>query len=301
MNIQFELIIIVVHVLLSFIYATLIISGFSRLRMEYIIPILLVPLFGPVVALVIDLLIVFGKGGTRSLDVGDLSFADDILWKTLKRFHEQGDLVPLEEAILINDKKTRRKYMLETLYEDPLKYLDVLLVARNNDDVETSHYATTSISYVQRSFQLTIQNSAIEIEKHPDDMELLDDYLNTLANYIASGLLEGHLLNNLRLVYSTVLDRKLAKVKNDKENLVDKLRNDIELGNYISAYEVSELLKKFYPDDEDTWIESIRVCVEVKDKGKLAETIIEMQNQKVLWTDAGREKIAPWIPVIGKV
>ena len=295
MSIKFELILAIVHIVASFIYAGVILSGYSHLRKEYIIPVLLVPIFGPLVALIVDLLVVYGKAGTKSLEIDDGAFADDILWKTLKRFQEQGDLVPLEEALLINDTRTRRKYMLETLYEDPLKYLDILLIAKNNSDVETSHYATTSISYVQRSFQLTIQKSAMEIEKHPNNLELLDDYLRTLANYIESGLLEGHLLKNLRLDYATVLDKKLAKIHNDKDALIEKLRNSIELGNYVSAVEVSELLKKYYPEDEETWIEAIRVCVEGNDREKLAETIVEMQNQIVLWTEVGREQIAPWL------
>jgi hypothetical protein len=293
--IQPEFIVISIHVVFSVFYIIFILSGRSGLRKEYIIPIILVPLFGPLMALAVELLIMSAEAGNTPLDIETAAFADDILWKTVKRFHEQGDIVPLEEAIMINDAKTRRKYMLETLYDDPLKYLDILLMAKNNDDVETSHYATTSISYLQRSFQLSIQKLAVEVEKNPDDFELLDDYIGTLANYIESGLLEEHLLRNMRLVYSNVLDRKLAKIKNDQAALIEKVRNSIALKEYVSAFEVSDLLRKHYPEDEESWIESIRVCVEGHDRNKLLETVTAMQNRKISWTKLGREQIAPWV------
>lgn len=295
MIIQPEFIVISIHVVFSVFYIIFILSGRSGLRKEYIIPIILVPLFGPLMALAVELLIMSAEAGNTPLDIETAAFADDILWKTVKRFHEQGDIVPLEEAIMINDAKTRRKYMLETLYDDPLKYLDILLMAKNNDDVETSHYATTSISYLQRSFQLSIQKLAVEVEKNPDDFELLDDYIGTLANYIESGLLEEHLLRNMRLVYSNVLDRKLAKIKNDQAALIEKVRNSIALKEYVSAFEVSDLLRKHYPEDEESWIESIRVCVEGHDRNKLLETVTAMQNRKISWTKLGREQIAPWV------
>ena len=295
MSIQPEFIVIAVQIIFSVFYIIFILSGRSGLRTEYIIPITLVPIFGPLAALTVELLIFSEEAGKTPPDMETASFADDILWKTVKSFHEQGDIVPLEEAIMINDAKTRRKYLLETLYDDPLKYLDVLLVAKNNDDVETSHYATTSISNVQRSFQLSIQKLAIDVENNPDDLDLLDDYIGTLANYIESGLLEEHLLRNMRLVYSKVLDRKLAKIENDKAALIEKLRNSIALNDYVSAFEASDLLKKHYSEDEETWIESIRVCVEGNDQNKLLETVRAMQNQKVFWTKLGKEQIAPWV------
>ena len=295
MNIQPELIIIFIHVFISFVYVIFILSGKSNLRKEYIVPIIFVPIFGPLAALIIELLIISEENGKRPLNLDADSFEDDILWKTLKKFHEKGDIVPLEEAILINDVKTRRKFMLETLYDDPLKYLDVLMIAKNNDDVETSHYATTSISYIQRSFQLSIQKFAIAIENNPDDLGLLEDYIGTLGNYIEAGLLEEHLLKNLRVVYSKILDKKLAKIENDQMTLIEKLKNHIALKDYVSAFETSDLLKKYWLEDEQSWIESIRVCVEGNDHNRLQETLVEIQSRNINWTKLGKEQVALWM------
>ena len=292
---QPELIIIFLHLFLCLVFTIFIYSGKSHLRKEHIILLYLVPVFGFSVLLIIELMIVFEKQGKTPIDLETLSLGDDILWKSLKKFHEQGDLVPLEEAILIDEAKVRRRFMLEILYSDPYKYLDILNIAKYNDDIETSHYATTTIAKAQKEFQLSVQKLAVEVENHPENSELLNSYTEILRKYIQSGLLEEHLLKNLRLVYSKALARKLHVMVGDKETLIEKLRNEVELDNYVVAFETSDLLKKYFPTAEDTWIESLRVCVDGKDAVRLEETIDEIRRNNITWTRNGREKINPWV------
>jgi hypothetical protein len=126
---------------------------------------------------------------------------------------------------------------------------------------------------------------------------VLDSYIEILGKYIKSGLLEEHLLKNIRFVYSTMLDKKLHKVKSDKNSLIEKLRNNIELKDYVSAFETSDLLKKNFPKEEETWIETLRVCVEGNDPGRLQETINEIRYNAIIWTRQGKYQINPWFNV----
>ncbi len=185
--------------------------------------------------------------------------------------------------------------MLETLYEDPLKYLDVLLLAKNNEDVETSHYATTTISHAHKVFQVAIQNLAVAVESDVNNINLLDDYLEMLEKYIDSNLLEEHLLRNMRIVYKEALDKKLTRVRNDKMTLIRKLRNSIELGDYASAFGASDLLMEYYPKDEQTWIEAVRVCVAGADNNRLLEILDKVQKTNLVWTKQGKEHLGPWM------
>lgn len=246
-------------------------------------------------ALAVELLNIFGRQGNKPLPIDIVAPEHDILWKALKSYHENGNIVPLEEAILIDDVKTRRKFMLETLYEDPLKYLDILLLAKNNEDIETAHYATTTISHAQKEFQVSIHDLAIALENDPKNISLLNQYVETVGKYIESGLLEEHLLRDLRMVYKELLDRKLARVKNDRLTLIRKIRNSIELQDYASAFESSDLLKEYWPADEQTWIEAIRVCVEGKNKERLCATVDEIHRLDIGWTKQGKEQVNAWM------
>jgi hypothetical protein len=292
-------IILLIHAILVLACVYLILFAKISLRKEHIIPIVLLPLVGPLMALAIEFLHRSDQQGKTPLPIELLTPERDILWRALKSFHENGDIVPLEEAILIDDVKTRRKFMLQTLYEDPLKYLDILMLAKNNDDVDTAHYATTTISHTQRVFQLTTQKLSAAVKEQPNNIALLDQYIESLDKYIGSGLLEEHLLRNLRLVYNETLDKKLDIIKNDKPTLIRKLRNSIDLRDYTSALRTSELLKEQWPEDEQTWIESLRVCVEGEDHVRLYETVAEIKRNNINWTSQGKAQVSTWVEGTG--
>jgi len=294
-KIRLEFVVLILHILMALGYAVFIYYGKSRLRKEQILPVFFVPIFGPIMAIVIEMLDILDRQGTKPVELEPLSLGDDILWVTLKSFHEKGDIVPLEEAILINDVKVRRRYMLETLYTDPLKYLDILNIAKYNDDVETSHYATTTISKAQKDFQLSIQKLAVAVESNPNDLGVLDEYIETLEKYIESGLLEEHLLRNLRIVYSKVLDKKLENVNNDKNAMIKKLRNSIKLNEYNLAFEIGDYLIANSPEDETSWIESMRVCVDGRDGNRMQETLSKMRDARINWTRDGKEQVKVWL------
>ena len=178
-NVQPEVFIIVIHLVVAILVSVYVFFGKSHLRKEHVIIILVVPIVGLLYALTVQLLNMMGKQGDKNVDMLPLAF-DDILWKSLKSTTEDGNLVPLEEAMLIDDFGTRRRIMLDALYDDPMKYLDVLLIARHNDDIDTTHYATTMISHAQKQFQLSLQKFAAAIENEPENILLLDKYIDTL-------------------------------------------------------------------------------------------------------------------------
>src|SRR5512138_2708454 len=111
MKIQPELFVLLVHIGLMLVCVLLILLGKSHLRKEHVIPLFMIPVFGPFAALTIEYMIFSGKQGRKNPDMEHLAL-DDILWATLRSFHEKHDLVPLEEAVLIDEVKVRRRSML---------------------------------------------------------------------------------------------------------------------------------------------------------------------------------------------
>ena len=229
------------------------------------------------------------------MEIATFSLDENIYWKPIRNRQEENNLVPLEEAILINDTMIRRKLMLESLYDNPSKYIDILMIARKNDDIETVHYASTTISKIQRDFQLEIQRLAVAIEKEPDNLEILDEYIEVVQNYINSNILEDYLLKHQRILFDNILSKRLEFGKNNKEVLFKKIENNLALKNFPAALHDSRTLQKTYPDDEQVWIQALQVCVGSKDQQKLQETIDEIKNLNIVWTNTGRKVISTWL------
>lgn len=286
---------LIIHGICAAVYAAMIIIGRSHLRREYIIPIFFVPVFGIVAAIVIDMLADKLQKEDYPDELHSFKLDGDAYWKTISQRKEARDILPLEEAVLINDNKTRRKLMLETLFDDPYKYLDVLMISKNNEDIETAHYATTTISKIQRDFQMGIQKMAAAVSAEPINEELLDHYLEFMGKYVESGVLEDYLLKRQRLIYSKELDKKLAFKPADKATLINKIDNCVKLKDFDSAFKFCDVLKSAHPIDEETWIQVMRVCVESNDTKRLKKTAADISTTPIDWSKSGREQVLPWI------
>jgi hypothetical protein len=297
MEVYILIILFTIHAILSVPFLLLPSSRLHK-RKEYWLPVLLVPVFGPLMAVTIEILFRISKPGTRPVELESLKGEQDIFWTTFTTTKEDTDAVPLEEAILVNDIHTRRQAVLNTFRGDSFRYLDVLMVARNNEDVDTTHYATIQISMIQRQFQLQLQKYAADFERDPDNQALLDEYIDLLGMYLESSLAEQSILKHQRKVYDRLLDKKLSLCPNDRETLVKKLRNcTAAREDYPLALEVMGLLKSQFPGDEEIWIESLRACVEWEDTPRIQETLQEMRTQKIRWTRWGREQVSPWVQI----
>jgi hypothetical protein len=289
---------LLIHIVLFFIYAVLIFTRRSSLSTANLIPIFCIPLFGITSAIIADYIFFNKKEDPDTEDtIETLSLTEDIYWKSIKKREQAKNVVPLEEALIVNDRQTRKKLIFETLLEDPMKNLDILLLARENNDADTAHYANTTIAKIQRDFQLKIQKLAYEYESDQDNIELLNKYIETLRNFINSGLSESFLLIRQRIVLANLLERKISLEGWDRDTLLQKIMNSLELKDINPAIEANEILKQNLPDDEQTWINALRISVAGHDTIRLKETIDEIKEKQIEWTTNGKEQVSAWIEI----
>ncbi|MBE0600977.1 MAG: hypothetical protein IH607_04260, partial [Firmicutes bacterium] len=198
--------------------------------------------------------------------------------------------VPLEEALLINDPHKRRNLMMNILRSDPMRYLDLLLIARYNDDTETAHYATASLMEIQRQFQLDLQQFQLELSKETAAFETHRQYIELLARYCQSGLLEGQLLRRQQLLLKNALDEAL-KLEDDPDILRIKVSNSLALKDAQEARNTAQQLIDRYPRDERSWLEGMRVYTETRDPLGMRALLQRIQDEKIDLTAAGREHL----------
>jgi len=203
------------------------------------------------------------------------------------------DMVPLEEALLMNDPHKRRNLMMNILRSDPMQYLDLLLIARFNDDTETAHYATATIMELQRQFQLEIQQRQAELNRDESDFEKHREYVKFLSTYCESGLLEGQLLRRQRLVLKKALESAM-KMKDDLALFTIMIHNSLALNEAAEAKSTAEALMAKWPLQESSWLESMRVFVETHDQSGMQALLQKMQKTQVDFTSKGREQMLFW-------
>ena len=227
-----------------------------------------------------------------------LKINDDIHRSILMEEDPARDLmVPLQEALLMNDASTRRELMMDILYDDVGEYVEVLKNARMNDDTEVVHYATTAMVELQKDYETKLQKQkeAFALE---EDAGLLDEYIQTLEKYVESGLLEGNMLKNRRLELCGLLERKLTQRKEEGHEELPlyckKFEQDCALGEYEDALRMADAAIRVWPQQEEGYLMKIRHGVMTKNPEQIGTVIGLLENNKVYLSPAARRTVDFW-------
>ena len=180
-------VLLLIHALVCLVLWTLMKLGLLPVRGHMLAVMVLVPLWGPLlVALLSVRSAVFGND-LKDATLETLRINDDMHRSMLVQGREGDDgVVPLEEALIVNDPGDRRRLMLSMLTEDPDAYLAQLQAAKLNDDVEVAHYAATAVAQISKESDLKLQQLERAFKTDPSSHNL-EAYCDFLGAYLDSG------------------------------------------------------------------------------------------------------------------
>ena len=153
---------------------------------------LLCPVTGP--AFVFLSFLLFKLFSSQGMDLSDVVFSKD----RKENFHRpdeemERNMVSLEEALEVTDKKSLRTLMLNVIRGDYRNSLAAINLALNSEDSETAHYAASVLQDVLNDFRSKVQTDYLlcqeENEQQVGNCIKLVEYMNPI--------LEQQVLTNL--------------------------------------------------------------------------------------------------------
>ena len=284
---------LIIHALVCLVLWTLMKLGLLPVRGHMLAVIVLVPLWGPLLVLLLC---------ARSRAFGDACHAGTLELLRLKDDMRRGvqvqlreadaGVVPLEEALIVNDAGDRRRLMLSMLTEDPGAYLAQLQAAKLNDDVEVAHYAATAVAQISKESDLKLQQLERAFKADPSAQNL-DEYCDYLGDYLASGLAEGRVAQIQRQQYARLLARRCER--EDGPALRIRYATALaDVGELDEAEAVTAQLVADAPDEQEAWMLCLRLAVTRRDGEGVQQVIDAIDNQHVYLSADNREKLAFW-------
>jgi len=263
---------------------------------EQLLPIIyFVPVWGIIIGILANHYSISNKTGSRIIGLEELRVADDdIRMLRIKEEETENVVVPLEEALSINDIDTRREMMRDILHENPNEFIKLLQQARLDSDIEVIHYASTAMMEVQRDYELAVQDAAKNYEEHPEDEKTLTEYSKTIKNYIDSGLIEENILYIYRIRYADLLELEMRKYPEHINSFIVAADNYMELKNYTSANIVVSSLLSGWPSDERGWFARIKLCHQLNDSVNLQKTLKQVRDKGIYLTPEGKNIMKYW-------
>ena len=204
------------------------------------------------------------------------------------------EIVPLEEALLINEPRVRRELIMDVLNEDPEEYMDLLKQARMNEDVEVVHYAITAMVELSKEYDFRLQKLEKLYAASPDDPEILDQYCEFMEEYLNQGILEAQMEKAQRERYIRLLRQKL-KVKTTLPTCVCLFQNLMKTGDYVQAEELLKVMDENWHRKEEFWLLKIQYLAERKKGAELQRSLRQMKEEQIYLSSKSKEALAFWL------
>ena len=276
-------VLLLIHALVCLMLWTLMKLGLLPVRGHMLAVIVLVPLWGPLLVVLLSIRSAkFGEGLKESA-LESLRFNDELHRSmSVPSGEDDAGVVPLEEALIVNDPAYRRRLMLSMLTEEPDAYLAQLQAAKLNDNVEVAHYAATAVAQISKESDLKLQQLERAFKTDPSAQNL-NEYCDFLGEYLGSGLAEGRVAQIQRQQYARLLARRCER----EDTFELRIR-------YATALAVTDQLVLDVPEEQEVWMLCLRLAVMRHNGVEVHRVIDAIDKQHVYLSADNREKLAFW-------
>ena len=286
---------LVIHLMICILIWFGIRTGLLKVKM-YMLPVaVFVPLWGPVCVLLIHLQLFSGTDQVKTVGVEKLRVNEEI-YKNMFQVREENDrdVVPLEEALVLNDPARRRELIMNILNDDPGEYVELLKLARMNEDVEVVHYAITAMVELSKEYDYRLQKNEKKYMAAPDDPAILEEYCDFLKEYLSQGFMEKQMEQIQRNQYTQLLLKQLGK-KINLHTCVCLMENLMVQGDFALAGKTLKIMNQNWHRSEEYWIWKIRYLAAQKMGREIEESLKALKEEHIYLSSKGKEALEFWL------
>lgn len=210
---------------------------------------------------------------------------------------EELDVVPVEDAMAINENKEKRELLLRQLKKDMNENYKVLLAAENDEDSESVHYVAATKMEIYRSLHQNWLDCYRDHEEEPEDTQAFRDACGALRKLVDSQVLSGREQAMYKKKYCSLIE---AQQQIGEEAIQDKDYEEylfylMELGRDEQAQQLWEE-KRDRLRSEKSYMRMTEMFYQRQDKEKFQECIAQLREDKqIRLTAQGMEKLRYWM------
>ncbi len=249
-----------------------------------LIVMLLCPVIGPLFFLVSYLLDKFLFWTAPNL--ADVVFSKDRVKTQLKADEERArNMVPLEEALAINEKKDLRMVMMNMVKGEIKGSLAAIALALDSEDSESSHYAASVMTDELNEFRTKVQKLIREIKNEKEEETALEELL---VNYM-NGVLKLQIFTPVeqkRFVYimadAAEKIRQKDKVRLTEEQYENVCLRMLEIKDYANSEKWCSWLAEQYPEQLSAYTCRLKLYFTLQNKEAFFTTLNELKQAEIV-------------------
>ncbi|MCI8834571.1 MAG: hypothetical protein HFH24_04225 [Ruminococcus sp.] len=222
----------------------------------------------------------------RDANLADVVFSKERV-KTNQKADEESErnIIPLEEALLVNEKKDLRSVFVNVMREDIRNSLASLALALDSEDSETSHYAAAVLSDELNKFRIFVQKQLIQIrgKKHSDteSEEILLDYMDSiLKQHVFSEQEQHKYVNEMKEVAALLYEKDASRITLERYEAV--CLRILERKDFESVEKWCLRMEEHYPEELSTYTCKLKLYFARQDRKRFFETLDALKRSDVV-------------------
>lgn len=256
--------------------------------------VLFLPMWGFLILLILHFQVAIKADDTKQIPVEKLKLESEIYKSVTVDDKKNADnVIPLEEALIINSAKERRELIMDVLNDNPKEYIEFLQKAGNNDDTEVVHYAVTAMVEISKENDFILQKLEHQYTLDPDNFEILTKYCDFLWSCLEQNLMQGQVEIMNRNHFTSLIKKKLA-IEENSDDYVHLIKNCLILKNYTEADAAIEKMEKLFPEDENLLLLRLEYYACLNNGDKIKSLLNKIQTRGVYLSTRAKEAIAFW-------
>lgn len=222
----------------------------------------------------------------QDVDLEDVVFSKERVETHLMADEEQeGNMVPIEEALVVCDKDNLRSLMMNVIRGDVEKSLSSIALALNSEDSETSHYAATVLRDALNEFRQQVQELYIAMNRKEQGW---DDYACILVEYMQKILSQGVFQENEQEEFIDQMEQACLLLY---EQMYYRLKPtyiqwlcDLLLGvrRYDHMQKWCERSRELYPNELSTYVCYLKYYFTVEKKKEFFEELDRLKHSDIV-------------------
>ncbi len=224
---------------------------------------------------------IFYRKTGQELSIEELSMSEERVKEVVDiDVRQESDKIPLKEAMLVTDRKSRRKVLLDILKrQKDDSVLQMIKEATQDEDTEVSHYAITFITDYIAKFREKEEAAAKLLEEYPS-VETRIKYIKCLCEILSPGFFTDY--EQEKYIYT--LDEQVAILREEDKRLVTGtiLSNIIKMWYDLDNIEKVHEYVLFARQICDTDLKAVKICLKyyykTQDRKEFAKLLNELKG-----------------------
>lgn len=229
----------------------------------------------------------FGKAASgMKIDLKDVVFGKERVKTQLKADeNRERNILPLEEAVLVDDSKNQRLAMMNAIKGDIRESLAAVSLALRAKDSETAHYAASALSSILNEFRITVSKMLGKLEgEAPEETgveeELLDYMDGILRQQVFSDLEQNRFVHIMEHAAEGLYQKDASRLTSGQyENICMRL---LEVQDTALSEKWCDRLTEQYPEQLSSYTCRLKLYFTLRQREAFFRTMDELKKSNVV-------------------